>query len=139
MVGYQTVHPKATQEYLVSTFAALLKTKGSNAFSLIMQRDWEEVLTLLAQMRLKSILSIYEGWADSAAQELGISTESKRKTWSRFVQPMIGTNSIAPVASLLGHSYLPMREVASACKASKLSMPSRLRDLGTCFRAYKEL
>lgn len=139
MVGFTSMYPEASQADVKAVFATFLGNKGSNAFNLILQRKWTDTVALLSQMRLVSVISIYEGWLESAALELGLVSNRKRSAWKAFVEPVNASSSINAVEELLGPQFAPMADVAAVCQASKLCMPTKLLELGSCFRAFKEL
>jgi hypothetical protein len=139
MLGFTAAYPEATQNDVSATFATLSGTSGSNAFNLVLRRDWESVSELSAQVRLTSIVAIYEGWAHASAIELGLTSDADVKTWNIFVQPWEPSRTPAAVPRVLGLPVPELREVADACRLNRLNKTSDLRDLLFCFRAFKEV
>ena len=141
MAGFNSTAKGATQPLISAKFADHLGRKGSNAYSLILQRSWDETEATLNQMRLLSLFSIYEAWAEEAAQELNLSP-LKQARWNAFVQAKRPKLFHAPrrsIEPIIGPNYRPMAGVASRCRSSSIYMPSRLATLGLCYRAFKEL
>jgi hypothetical protein len=141
MAGFSSMSKGVTQPLISAKFADHLGRKGSNAYSLILQRSWKESEATLNQMRLLSVFSIYEAWADETSQELGLSA-SKHSKWKDLVQAKRPALLSAPrrsIGPIIGPNYRQMADVARRCRSSSIYMPSRLATLGLCYRAFKEL
>jgi hypothetical protein len=141
MAGFNSIAKEVTQPMTSAKFADHLGHKGSNAYSLILQRSWDETEATLNQMRLLSVFSIYEAWAEEASQELNLS-KTKQTRWDAFVQAKRPDLLSAPrrsIEPIIGPNYRPMAGVAKRCRSNNIYMPSRLATLGLCYRAFKEL
>lgn len=134
VLGLQAAYPEISQPQIAARFEINPQTHGSNAFNLVVRRDWDDLLSIHRQLRLIDLVAIYEGWIHSAADELALS-QSVTKKLDNFLQAGAPEKSLADV---LGRDVSVARELKAACRGHVNNRLARVATLRRCYRAFKE-
>lgn len=135
IVGLRTIYPETPAQRIMARYSFAKKPHGSNAYNLIVRRDWDDVTAIHNRMRLINLISVYEAWTQAVASELAIPAGET----DRLVKALSGLGKKTTLKRFLGSSPKSMKGLIDACGGHPYYMPEHLDRMLLCFRAFKEV
>jgi hypothetical protein len=131
--GYLRAHSTATDEQLLSRFVSGSDIRGANLRKACIANSWSSQQELFAKFILFELCSLYEGWADSAIEELSATPLRNRD----FQFPDSG-GGIPNAISALPHSSAMINSIYPSLRTNRRNSAGSLDSLLWCYRYFKE-